>query len=378
MSKEATEKTLRRIREQVERSLSRLPSKSAETHNALVFCTGGSFSTVNLGMFRYWTDRSNYRLFLLKNDRFEGTELKDRVVQVHARTFMHQPKQEHHLVKSFQSAQGNAVRAFNDRKGGSPKLDRGPWPITDNRRTNCYVIGSLLDFHDGWNPVKSKNADVTPFMIEWAEAFFAQLGDLLGYFGADVFFLGTGVAPDHPEFGSSVHHFNSRLLRLIKDDHIDRGSPAYPRIYFHDIYTPTRDADWTNWSKQVNGRPVGWSDEPSAMISQTLAIMVPYLRIQCVSSNDRRVEHEKNEKVAGKSSRPDKSTSKLEEKASSGRRDDSTHDRRRSKSTARHRSTSSRHAAATKRTPKKENPAKRTRLNTSPKIVGKADFSKRN
>jgi hypothetical protein len=373
LSQDATEKTLRRIREQVVLAIKRLPSSSADTHNALVFCTGGSFSTTNLSLFRCWTDRSNYKQFMPKVDHFHGTELQDRVVQVYAKTTLHHPDSSHHLIKCFSSAKSNKVRVFNDRKGGSPRLARGEWPITDYKQTNCFVMGLLLDFHEAWNP-EPKSADLAPLMLKWAERFFDQLNELRLHFGADVFFLGTGVANDHEEFGKHIHLFNARLLRLIKEEHVASGSPLYPRLYFHDIYSPDKDEDWTNWSKQVSGRPVGWSDEPATWVARVMNVLVPYLRVQCVSSSNRRVDFEKIQKEHRETSPRERSTSKHRSKSghrrsspprrtSHGRRDDST------------KVTHSRQVKVTARASQKpDKPVKRT---TSPVALGKANFSRR-
>jgi hypothetical protein len=313
LSKEATEEALKLVYTQIVASR-KLPDPGVETQQAIIFCTGGSLSTTNVGVWRGWSDHANYQQFVIKTDHFAGTELAGKVVEIHSRLFFHSSDMTKQLISSFTTTKGNLNRAFNDRLGAPPRIARGPWPIVELKRANVYVIGTVLDFWDAFNK-RDKGSDLGQLMLDWAERFFLQLRAARRHFGTDVFFLGTGVAADHPRFGEHVHLFNARLLKLIKNEQRARGSPDFPKVYFHDIYTPERHRPWRNFTKTTKSKVViGWSDEPDVWTATVMDVLVPYMRIQCAASAQRRLASEDDKQRRDLS--PDSPVAKQQKKPS--------------------------------------------------------------
>jgi hypothetical protein len=76
-------------------------------------------------------------------------------------------------------------------------------------------------------------------------------------------------------------------MRLVKMDFEEGKTVRYPKIYFHDIYTPLHHSTWVN-----HAGPKPWFEEPDKWIDRFSEVFFPYALHQCISSADRRLERE--------------------------------------------------------------------------------------
>jgi hypothetical protein len=160
--------------------------------------------------------------------------------------------------------------------------------------------------------------------------------------------------------------FNARLLKLIKNEQRARGSPDYPKVYFHDLYTPENHRAWRNFTKSSSkGVKIGWSDEPDFWVARTMGVLIPYLRIQCAASYQRRELSEQNKQR--RELTPDNPTVEQPKKKSAFAKNTS-FNKRRPRPT---------NGNGEESEPKKLKTGNKSRLSSSPKYSGEANFEKK-
>jgi hypothetical protein len=305
MNRETAEAIILSQREEIEALLtSKAPSRSGSSNRALIFCTGGSLAAEHLSLWRGVTDGANFHYYLPTKEHFPATSvLHHRVYEIHCSLWLDRPNRGH-LYDVYRKQSGNAKRA--PKASVTPRVDKGPFPIDEVEKTNIFIIGSVVDFYTAFKADGGKT-ELSQLMLRWARLIIDMMKKLKDAFKTDVFFLGSGVAANHPKFGLEIHVFNAEMLKLVKEDGVKQVS-EYPRLYFHDLYSPigltVKEQEWLLFSKTASTKvELTWSEESDVWMSKFHPMVIRYLEHQCVSSADRRYEAKRaaEQQVATKS-----------------------------------------------------------------------------
>jgi hypothetical protein len=209
-----------------------------------------------------------------------------------------------HLIDAYNKYAANNNRAVLPASVRSPRVDRGSWPIDDIKKTNVFIIGALTDFWLAYQK-DNKKTEISQLMVTWAREIFGIMNRLREETDSDVFFLGTGVAPDNKKFGPYIHFFNFELLRIIKDNVVER-KVSYPRLYFHDIYSPEQDETWDLFEKTASTKnKLTWKAEPDSLMDRFYPLALVYMQHQCIASAERRYARDDESKVKKESRKSD-------------------------------------------------------------------------
>jgi hypothetical protein len=278
---------------QIERLIgSKAPAKTSARNRAVIICIGGALAGETYSRIRGKSGpTTNYNWFEVETDPWTDTALEKSVAQMHT---------DIDFVKPVPTALVSYYQKFATEMRRQKRTEaRGYfWPCDDVRKNNYYIVGgvSTMVCLAKENPT----IDRTQLMIEYANSLFCIMKWLKNELKGDVFYLGSGVAPDHPTLGKYIYAFHGELIRLFKADSIGRVH-EYPRLYYHDIYTPLHHQSWDRLERtSAIGNLVVWHVEPKDWFDRFDRVIQHYLPAQCVASAERRYARDKAEEKAEK------------------------------------------------------------------------------
>jgi hypothetical protein len=244
------------------------PPLNISCHGAILLCVGGSLGNFKAGNCRRVSRGDNYKTRLQdERDPFEGSCLAGHTVQIISSW---NPS---HEMPDFVASVRNILKSSHHVNGLS----------VEPEKRNIYVVGGLLDMRSDQvrNDAKPFPKELAMLARDWASDLFYRLKKLGEYYHGDIFYLGCGVANDHPKLGSVVHHFNGKLTELVSL-HKSRQRAPFPRIVFHDLYTPPFHERW------ISDPSNKWQEEPESWTSRFMSQYVRYAIQQGVESSNNR------------------------------------------------------------------------------------------
>jgi hypothetical protein len=141
-----------------------------------------------------------------------------------------------------------------------------------------FLTGGLLDLKTEFemNSSTDKTLESSVLAVNWAKNMHGKMSYLQQHYGCNVYYLGCGIANDQESMGSFIHRFNGALIRLIFETN-EAGNAHYPRLAFHDIYTPPKHSSWIKRGTVQNE----WNEEPRDWMQRFWRICEPYVLRQC-------------------------------------------------------------------------------------------------
>lgn len=263
------------------------PPLAASCNKAVLMCIDGSLAGVGYSRYRGFTGKiRNYNFFKSYSCPWDNTMLHHRAVEWHSDL-------DYDVPRPAQFTSTYLTFASNQRRKSKETTHGHAWPCEDLRENNYYIVGGLIGMVE-WAK-NNPNYDKTQMMIEFADIIFNIMRQVKDSLGGDVFFLGAGIALDHPTLGKYVHSFHSQMMKRIKSE-TSTSYLRYPSVFYHDIYTPDAHEQWDDMERptSVDGTH-HWSQEPEAWITRFDKVFRRYVQVQCVASAERRKRKERDE-----------------------------------------------------------------------------------
>jgi hypothetical protein len=243
---------------------------------AVILCIGGAMALTplsqNRASWKYCRNLGKLQHVEREEDLWAGTSLENKSWQLHLNW---------DFSDSSLGLQYKMERAYQK---------RSPLP----RHLVVYVVGGLLDFEDDTRDLGNESHVQTG--QKNAEHLWDSLLMISSRWNCNVVYLGGGITPDNPQEKVALKAC-AWFQRLTELHTQEQDANTFPRIFFHDIYTPGKYIAWKEVRKFSKG-PLENSIrvEPDGMVATFRSRMRRYALSFGIYSRNERLKQEREDR----------------------------------------------------------------------------------